>query len=172
MFLKLYRAVLIAFSLFLVGCNAHQESLNAFIQQSESQAKAKVGALSPDRSFQVREYQGREERSPFILPEVFATAEKERLENCWQPNLRQKKGQLESYSLTALKLKGVMGNGQSLTGLIQTPKGNVVKVNSGQYLGQNHGRIMEVKAQYLEVQETFSDGLGCWHQRSTKLALK
>lgn len=172
MFRKPYRAYFIVCSLFLMGCKAHQDSLDAFIQQLESQARAKVDALNPDKSVQVRAYQGREERSPFILPEVFITAEKVRLENCWQPELRQKKGQLESYSLTALKLKGIMGNGQSLTGLIQTPKGKVVKVNPGQYLGQNHGKIMAVKAQYLEVQETFSDGLGCWHQRNTKLALK
>ena len=172
MFLKPRGAYFIAFSLFLGGCNAHQDPLDDFIQQSEAQARAKVDALSPDKSFQVRVYQGREERSPFMLPEIFVAAEKARLENCWQPEVRQQKDQLESYSLAALKLKGIMGNGKSLTGLVQTPKGNVVKVNPGEYLGHNHGKIMAVKAQYLEVQETFSDGLGCWHQRNTKLALK
>ncbi|MFA0520856.1 pilus assembly protein PilP, partial [Vibrio sp. 10N.222.55.E8] len=81
--------------------------------------------------------------------------------NCWQPRSRPRHGKLEKYPLSQLRLKGVMGNGSSVFGLVQTPRGNVVNVKKGQFIGLNNGRVTKVTSQYVQINETLPDGLGC-----------
>ena len=65
-----------------------------------------------------------------------------------------------------------MGSGSQISGLVQTPKGSVVKVQKGQFIGLNSGRVTKVTSQYVLINETLPDGLGCWHRRNVRLALK
>ncbi|MFA0676528.1 pilus assembly protein PilP, partial [Vibrio sp. 10N.222.51.A6] len=112
-------------------------------------------------------------RPPFELPKE-AMVQNQPLvkKDCWQPNARSRIGKLEKYPLSKLRLRGVMGSGTSVSGLVQTPKGNVVNVKKGQFIGLNNGRVTKVTSQYVQINETLPDGLGCWHKRNVRLALK
>ena len=65
-----------------------------------------------------------------------------------------------------------MGADSDITALVQTPKGNVVKVRKGQYMGSNNGQVVDIKSRQITLKETLPDGMGCWQKRYVKLALK
>ncbi|MCK6263167.1 pilus assembly protein PilP [Vibrio sp. ZSDE26] len=161
------------FIAFLSGCNANQDSMDEFIQRVESQARVDVEHLSPMLAFQAYPYQSQGFRQPFVLP-IAAIVQEQPIvkKDCWQPSKRNKSGRLERYPISKLKLKGVMGSSGQVSALIQTPKGQVVKVGKGQFIGLNNGRVTRVTPSYLLINETLPDGLGCWSKRNVKLALK
>ncbi|EEX66312.1 fimbrial protein [Vibrio metoecus] len=157
----------------LVGCKANQDDLVGFVAQVERDARKDVSKLKPILEFQVTTYQERKAREPFVLPrEALVQSQPVVKADCWQPMPRAKNGPLERYPLSQLRLKGVMSSGGSISALVQTPTGNVVKVKAGQYLGNNNGKVTRVDDNYLLINETLPDGLGCWNQRNVKLALK
>ncbi|MEL0609741.1 pilus assembly protein PilP [Vibrio echinoideorum] len=159
--------------LVLSGCKANEDSLDDFVVRVEAKARKEVDQLVPVTEFSAAIYQRRAFRPPFELPKE-AIVQNQPLvkKNCWQPSVRSRNGKLEKYPLSKLRLKGVMGSGSNVLGLVQTPRGNVVNVKKGQFIGLNNGRVTKVTSQYVLINETLSDGLGCWHKRNVRLALK
>lgn len=107
-----------------------------------------------------------------MLPAIAVANQPKIKQDCWQPRLRTKTGALELYPLEQLSLRGVMASKGDISGLVQTPKGTLVSVTAGEYLGLNNGKVTKVTPQFILIKETLPDGLGCWQQRSVKLALK
>lgn len=155
------------------GCKANEDSLDDHIAKVESQARQDVIDLAPVIDFKISKYAAHQSREPFVLPqEALVLNQPTVKKNCWQPSKRRKSGELERYPLSKLRLKGVMSSNGRVSALVQTPAGNVVKVNAGQYIGVNNGKVTRVTAKYLQINETLPDGLGCWNKRNVKLALK
>ncbi|EKO3509083.1 pilus assembly protein PilP [Vibrio fluvialis] len=160
-------------ALLLSGCKANQESLSDYVKHVEQQAQREVATLAPVVQFDVFHYAQHHQREPFVLPQEALVQNQPRMKSdCWQPSPRAKSGSLERYPLSQLRLRGVMSSGGSVSALIQTPQGSVMKIKAGQYLGLNNGRVTRVADDYLLIKETLPDGLGCWNQRNVKLVLK
>ncbi|GLR02462.1 fimbrial protein [Vibrio hyugaensis] len=157
----------------LTGCQANDESLTGFIRDVENQARRDVAKLKPAEDYVVVNYEPKIMRAPFELPkEATIATQPVAREDCWQPPSRKRTGKLERFPLGQLRLKGVMGMGSSVSGLVQAPNGTVYKVKPGQYLGRNNGKVTHVSHNYLLINETLPDGLGCWQKRKVKLALR
>ncbi|MGC9403102.1 pilus assembly protein PilP [Vibrio genomosp. F10] len=164
---------LFLFAGFLNGCQANNDSIDEYIQAIESQARKEVVRLEPVIMFQASAYQSTELREPFFLPSAALVQEQAMVKkDCWQPPKRTKSGPLERYPMSKLRLKGVMGSANSVSALVQTPKGQVINVSEGQFIGLNNGRVTRVTSHYVLINETLPDGLGCWSKRNVKLALK
>jgi type IV pilus assembly protein PilP len=56
-------------------------------------------------------------------------------------------------------------------GLVKTKEGTVHKVKRGNYMGQNHGRIMLISEDRIELTEIVQDGSGGYIERQASLAL-
>ncbi len=157
----------------LLGCHANNDSLDNYIDDVERQARKEMVPQQPIVPFEAFIYRNTDIRQPFELPEEAVVHIQPRVKkDCWQPTNRVTKQPLEKFSLNQLQFKGVMSNGSSRTALIQTPHGQVAHLKKGQRIGMNHGQLSEINRQYLLIKETLPDGLGCWSQRSVKLALK
>lgn len=157
----------------LTGCQANDESLTGFIRDVENQARRDVSKLKPAEEYVVVNYDPQIMRAPFELPkEATIATQPVARGDCWQPPSRKRTGKLERFPLGQLRLKGVMGMGSSVSGLVQAPNGTVYKVKPGQYLGRNNGKVTHVSHNYLLINETLPDGLGCWQKRKVKLALR
>ncbi|WP_423839927.1 pilus assembly protein PilP [Vibrio mytili] len=157
----------------LIGCQANDDSLTDYINNVENQARRDVEKLKPAEQYVAVAYDPKVLREPFELPQeaTIATQPVAR-EDCWQPPSRKRTGKLEKFPLNQLRLKGVMGMGNTVSGLVQAPNGTVYKVKPGQYLGRNNGKVTHVSHNYLLINETLPDGLGCWQKRKVKLALR
>ncbi|KII77714.1 pilus assembly protein PilP [Vibrio renipiscarius] len=163
----------VVISVLLVGCRANQDPLDEFVLHAQQKAQKTVQELAPALVFRSAVYTGGPEREPFTLPTAALVLDQPEVRrDCWQPKPRKANGQLERYALNKLSLKGVMSRNGKNSALVQTPSGQVVSVRTGHYIGLNNGRVTEVSASYIQINETLPDGLGCWNKRSIKLALK
>lgn len=165
--------VVVLVSVLLLGCQANDESLIDFIRDVETQARDDVIKLKPATAYQVVPYKASVRRTPFALPkEVHSVTQPMTTLDCWQPTSRASSEQLEHFPLERLRLKGVIGMGAQMSGLIQVPSGKVYRVQTGEYIGQNNGFVASISSDHLLINETLPDGLGCWKKRKVTLALK
>ena len=90
-----------------------------------------------------------------------------------RPDPNRVREELEKYSLGSLKMMGTfrMGGGEELWALIMAPDGVVHRVQKNNYLGVNHGRIVGVTEQRVDLQEIVPDGPGRWQERDAFLSL-
>lgn len=56
-------------------------------------------------------------------------------------------------------------------GLVQTNDGTIHRVKSGNYMGRNHGRIIRINEQNIELTELVPNGSGGWIERQQAVAL-
>ena len=90
-----------------------------------------------------------------------------------RPDPNRVREEMEKYSLGSLKMMGTfrMGDELDLWALILAPDGVVHRVQKNNYLGINHGRIVGITEQRVDVQEIVPDGPGRWQERDAFLSL-
>ena len=88
------------------------------------------------------------------------------------PSFNRQPQPLESYALESLNMKGSMRsqNGKILA-LIQTPDGQVERVQVGSYMGMNQGRIVGISPTQIDLVEIVPDGRDGYVERPRTLVL-
>ena len=88
-----------------------------------------------------------------------------------RPSSRRNREFLEGFSLDTLRMVGTFKVGSSFYGLVQSKDGLVHKVQPGNYLGQNDGKVTEITGGKISLVEIIPDGLGGYIERPASLAL-
>jgi len=88
-----------------------------------------------------------------------------------QPDFNRHKEELEGYSLDTLRMVGTVKMLGTLWGLIKANDGTIHRVSEGNYLGKNHGRILRILQDKLEIMEIVSDQPGVWREHQVSIAL-
>lgn len=91
-----------------------------------------------------------------------------------RPDPNRVREELEKYSLGSLKLMGTFrmgGGGGELWALVLAPDNVVHRVRKNNYLGSNHGKIIGITEQQVELKEIVPDGPGRWQERQSFLSL-
>jgi type IV pilus assembly protein PilP len=78
---------------------------------------------------------------------------------------------LESFPLDTLRMVGTMQREGVQYALIRTPDRTIQRVTEGNYLGQNHGRIGNIRDSGVDITEIVPDGFGGYVERDTSIAL-
>lgn len=87
-----------------------------------------------------------------------------------QPNLDRPRELLEAYSLESIKMVGTI-NKDGLWALMEAPDDVVHRITVGNYMGTNHGQVIGVSDQRIDLIEIVPDGLGGWEKRESFLTL-
>ena len=85
--------------------------------------------------------------------------------------VRRNREFLEGFSLDTLKMVGTFKVGNNFYGLVQSKDGLVHKVQPGNYMGQNDGKVTEITGSKISLVEIIPDGLGGYIERPASLAL-
>ncbi|MFZ4790887.1 MAG: pilus assembly protein PilP [Candidatus Competibacteraceae bacterium] len=90
-----------------------------------------------------------------------------------KPDPNRVREELEKYSLGSLKMMGTvrMGGASDLWALILAPDNVVHRVQKNNYLGNNHGKIVGMTEQRVDLKELVPDGPGRWQERDAFLSL-
>ena len=88
-----------------------------------------------------------------------------------RPSSRRNREFLEGFSLDTLRMVGTFKVRGSFYGLVQSKDGLVHKVQPGNYLGQNDGKVTEITGGKISLVEIIPDGLGGYIERPASLAL-
>ena len=89
-----------------------------------------------------------------------------------RPSVRRNREFLEGFSLDTLKMVGTFKVGNNFYGLVQSEDGLVHKVQPGNYMGQNDGKVTEITGSKISLVEIIPDGLGGYIERPASLALQ
>lgn len=121
----------------------------------------------PDmQAFETFEYAAHGLRDPF------SNAFTDRGGGGLRPDSDRRRLPLEQFPLDTLDMVGTLGQGSSAVGLVMGPDKVTYKVNRGDYLGENDGRVTGISEGRIELVELVSDGAGGWLERPASLALK
>ncbi|HCW91308.1 MAG TPA: pilus assembly protein PilP, partial [Marinobacter sp.] len=89
-----------------------------------------------------------------------------------EPDLDRPPEVLETYSLNDLAMVGTLtGYDGGRYALIRDPGGGVHRVRTGNYVGQNYGRIVGINDTRVEIIEIVPNGRGGWVERPRSLSL-
>lgn len=81
------------------------------------------------------------------------------------------KEELEGFDLDALRMVGTMRNEGTIWGIVVDPTGTVHRVQVGNYLGRNAGKIMEISEARIDLREIIGDTEAGYDERQASLAL-
>ena len=110
-------------------------------------------------------YASHQSRSPFRPPS--GQEELELLERrSVEPDFTRPKEYLERFTLDSLTMVGTITKpGAPLEALLRDPTGAVNRVKTGNYMGKNFGRVVEVTDSSVSVIEIVPDGQDGWVER-------
>jgi|SRR5690606_31384437 len=169
--LRLLVAALLAGS--LSGCAGDLSDLRKFVEQEKARPPGPIEPLPQIQPYETFTYQAQGVRSPFRPDDSSATAASEQGQASGsgiQPDFNRNKEYLERFPLDTLSMVGtITANGQHF-GLVADPEGAVHRVQVGNYLGQNHGQIIEIGNTQIKLTEIVPDGLGGWIENQAAIA--
>lgn len=161
----------ISFAMLLVGCDSRIDAVNQEMANIRNQQPLPIEpapVFNPVPSFN---YSAQQLRSPF-LPNSLANELKIMSGKRVYPNFSRQPQPLESYPLESLTLKGSMNGSVGQTvGLIKTPDGEIERVQLGNYMGMNQGRIIEITPTRIDLLEIVPDGRDGYIERPRSLVL-
>ena len=109
--------------------------------------------------------------SAFTKQPVMVIAQPEVLDTGVRPDPNRIREELEKYTLSSLKMLGTLrmqdGN---LWALVKAPDGVVHRVKTGNYLGNDHGRITAITEQRIQLIEIVNES-NHWIERDAFLSL-
>ena len=88
-----------------------------------------------------------------------------------QPDLNRVKQFLEQFPIATLAMVGTLAQGDRLYALVRDGEGGVHRVQLGDYMGTDYGRIQKIAESELELIEIVPDGTGGWVERARTVAL-
>lgn len=87
-----------------------------------------------------------------------------------KPDTTRRKEELEAYPLDSLRMVGTVKK-DGIWALIKAVDKTVHRVQVGNYLGKNHGKIIRIVEDKIEMMEIVADKPGTWREQQTSLAL-
>ena len=168
------RRVLLAalFPLILVGCSEpDMRDLKDYVADVKARPPSPIPPLPEVTQAESFQYVAGGRRDPFV-PELEGEAGPQAVEyDGPKPDPNRRKEELESYSLDNLRMVGTLAQNSDNWGLVQTNDGTIHRVKSGNYMGRNHGRIIRINEQNIELTELVPNGSGGWIERQQAVAL-
>lgn len=161
----------------LAGCQYGTRDLERWVSEVRARPPQPLEPLPPIVEPEPFTYTAHDLRDPFHAGRAEEEEEGERAlaqgaERAGpQPDFDRRREYLEEYPLDALDMVGTMEMETGNWALIKDTDGVVHRISEGSYVGQNHGRVMEVAPDQVNLLELVPDGAGGWLEREAAIAL-
>ena len=168
---KIAPLAVIAAGLVLSGCSGDMDDLDEYINTVKARPGGRIDPLPEIKPYEVFTYVADVEglRSPFV-PDLPQTAAGPSVGGA-RPDPDRSREFLEQFPLDTLRMVGSLVQGEQNYGLVQTSDGLIHRVSTGDYMGQNDGRIVAINDSEIELIEIISDGIGGYVERDAAVGL-
>lgn len=156
------------------GCGSDDfTDLNKYIQEVKARPKGPIEPLPEIKVVESFVFK------PDGLRDPFKPVEKSSEENDIdvsgvsgiKPDTERRKEELEAYSLDTLRMVGTLTNQKGLWGLVKAADGTIHRVQVGNHMGQNYGKIIRILEDKIELMEIVPDKPGTWREQQASIAL-
>lgn len=158
----------------LAACTGGDQmaDLRTYVQQVEARPARPIEPLPEIKPYETYAYSAGELRDPFEVPQAteavgIASAPK----NGIRPDANRPREPLEGFPLDALRMVGTLDREGHRWGIVKARDGAVYRVQEGNFVGQNYGKITRISEQQMDLTEVVPDGQGGWLERPASLAL-
>jgi type IV pilus assembly protein PilP len=170
------RAYLLALlaALMTAGCSSSDISdLEQYVEETRASQVGRIDPLPQFKPFDTYAYSADSIRDPFVpWRDIADVAQTKRTAGTGpQPDFDRRKELLEKFPLDSLRMVGRLQREDGDWAIIRAPDGMVYRVKQGNYLGQNHGKIVSMADQSIGIVELIPDGLGGWTERQASLTI-
>jgi type IV pilus assembly protein PilP len=169
-------ALALGLALVLGGCGRSVTSgpepatnLEEWVANVKAKPAPPLDPLPVMQQFETFEYAAQGMRDPFS--DAF-TSQDSGSGSGPRPDSHRRKQTLEQFPLDSLDMVGTIGRGNGVVGLVVAPDKVVYRVQPGVYMGQNDGRVTDVREDRIELVELVPDGAGGWLERPASVALE
>lgn len=168
------RTITIALSLLtLAACGGEQHSdLRQFVKDSENLPRGRIPPLPEVKPYEAFSYDAFDLLDPFVARKIEPPKGIKVAGGVEPPDPDRRKEPLEAYPLENLKMVGTLEQKKQFHALIQTPDNNLFRVTSGNFLGQNFGRIIGVSESDIKLKELVQDSSGEWKEEERTMLLQ
>lgn len=165
------RLSLLSLVIFIAGCGSdHLDDLRTFVRDAHKGRKPRIEPLPEVKTYEHFAYAAVDGVDPFtqsnLKPRGTATA------GGPSPDLHRRKEPLEDYPLDSLKMVGTLTRGSESWAVIQAPDGTVHRAQTGNHMGQNFGKVLQIKEEKVELVELVQDPLGEWIERKASISIE
>lgn len=158
------------------GCvDRNLSDLEIYAQEVMSRKGSRIDELPPIEPYEVYIYSSAEAIDPF---EPFYKEQAQQQATAadqggsgTRPNFDRNAEELEGFALDSLRMMGTLELDNELWGIVRSPDGTIHRVQVGNYIGRNHGKIVGISEESIDLNEIIQDGQGRWQERSAALAL-
>jgi type IV pilus assembly protein PilP len=159
----------------LVACQQDMSDLQQFVETTKAKPPGRIEPIPQFIPYQNFEYTVQNLRDPFekidLLSKDQAVGEINENATGPRPDMDRVREPLESFPLDTLRFKGTITKNGEKWGLIFAPDNTIHRVQVGNYMGQNHGRVIELTDTEIKLTEIVPDGLGNYIERQAAIAL-
>jgi len=167
-----YRLAIALTCLALASCSGEQHSdLRQFVKDSDSMPRGRVPPLPEVKPYEPFEYAAFDLTDPFV-PRKIEAPKASNVPGALQPPPNHRRGPLEAFPLENLKMVGTLQRQKQVFALIKTPDNNLYRVKTGDFMGQNFGRIIDINESALKLKELVQDSGNEWKEEERTLLLQ
>jgi type IV pilus assembly protein PilP len=165
------RATALFVCILLAGCFGEPHGdLKQFVDESENLPHGRVPPLPEVKPYEPFTY------AAFDLLDPFKPRKIEPPKNAGgggvAPDLNRRREPLETYPLESLKMVGTLEQQKQIYALVKAPDNGLFRVRTGNYVGQNFGRITEISEASIKLKEITQDTGGNWEEKEQVLLLQ
>ena len=170
---KMYKCLMLTPLLLLTACVDEKPDLAQYVAQVKSQQKVDIEPMPVMKPYEKFSYAAANLRDPFVatVTEVAVQeSRKELIDNGIRPDSHRRKEALESYSLSELQFVGTLEQ-DGVWALVRASDGIINRVQVGNYMGQNHGKVLTISEAEIVLKEIVADGNGMYIERDSSLSI-
>jgi type IV pilus assembly protein PilP len=151
------------------GCMGDNTDLERYIADVNARPGGRIEPLPVIQPYESFAYEAYDLRSPFLPDAPMAAPSSP--EKGPRPVPGRSREFLEQFPLDTLAMVGTLTFEGAYYGLVQTPDTLVHRVQMGNYVGQNDGRIIGIDEEEIRVVEIVPDGIGGYIERDATIGL-
>lgn len=171
--MRFWRVVVASITLILVGCaGGDYTDIDQFIAEARSKPQGVIDPIPVFKPYKAFRYNAASKRAPFDVPVQVQQISSLYQKSDVKPDEKRVKEQLETINLESISMVGTLEQNGQRWGLLDDGSGSVHQVLVGNFVGRNHGRIVEIAPDSIAVVEIVANGPESWVERPRSLRLK
>jgi type IV pilus assembly protein PilP len=162
------------FLVLLAGCSDGDFSdLKQYIADVKARPKGTIESLPEIKPVEPFVFKPEGLRDPFKAISESQEAEESDIAmgNGIKPDTSRRKEELEAFPLDSLRMVGTVTMKSNLWGLVKASDKTIYRVQVGNYMGKNYGKVIRILTDKIELMEIVPDKPGTWREQQTSLAI-
>jgi type IV pilus assembly protein PilP len=165
--------LLVMLTVLVTACSGDDmRDLDAFMAEKRARPGGVIEPIPTFKAYEAFAYAATTMRSPFDRPVEVRQVARLNARSAVKPDPNRPREFLEQFTLDSLQMVGRLERGSGVWALIRDPNGGIHRVQPGDFLGRDHGKITDMGVGFVAVVEIVSDGTAeGWVERPRTLEL-